>query len=67
MFLLVQHTGPHVVWRNPAMPRGNRRAKYRDTVRQGRKYEVLERRCRGDWVLVTVLTIVDGRPKVVAA
>ena len=32
----------------------------------GRKYEVLERVRYGDWVVVAVLTLLDGRPKVAA-
>jgi len=66
VLLFVKPARPRIVWRNPAMPHGNRWAKYRDTVPEGRKYEVLEQAC-GDWVLVTELTVVDGRPKVVAA
>ena len=58
---------PRIVWRNPAMPHGTRRAIYRDTVPQGKEYEVLERAYSGDWCVVTVLTIVDGGPKVAAA
>ena len=67
MLLLAKPASPCIVWRNPAMPHGKRRAKYRDTVPEGRKYEVLERVCEGNWVLVTTLTVVDGRPKVAAA
>ena len=48
------------------MPHGSRRAQYRTTVSEGRKYEVLERARHGDWVLVTVLMVLDGRPKVAA-
>jgi len=66
MLFLLKPASPYIVWRNPAMPHGNRRAKYRDTVPEGRKYEVLEQAC-GNWVLVTELTVVDGRPRVVAA
>jgi len=58
---------PWIVWRNPAMPHGARRAIYRDTVPDGKEYEVLERAHSGDWRLVTVLTIVDGRLRVAAA
>jgi hypothetical protein len=66
MFLFGKPASPYIVWRNPAMPHGTRRAKYHDTVPEGRKYEVLEQTCPGDWFVVTVLTVVDGRPKVAA-
>ena len=58
--------GPTYYRGNPAMPHGTLRAKYHDMVPEGRKYEVLEQACQGDWVVVTVLTVVDGRPKVAA-
>ena len=48
------------------MRRRIRRTKYRTTVPEGRKYEVLECAREGDWVLVTVLTVRDGHPKVAA-
>ncbi len=67
MVLIGKQANPFIVWRNPVMPHGTRRANYRDTVREGRKYEVLEQACPGDWVVVTVLTVVDGRPRVAAA
>ncbi|MFI5107279.1 MAG: hypothetical protein ACHP78_00370 [Terriglobales bacterium] len=66
MVLFGKQANPFIVWRNPAMPHGKRRANYCDTVPEGRKYEVLEQACPGDWVVVTVLTVVDGRPKVAA-
>jgi len=62
-----QPASPYIVWRNPAMQHKTRTAKYRDTVPEGRKYEVLERDGQGDWLVVAVLTVVDGRPEVVAA
>jgi len=66
MFLFGKPASPYIVWRNPARPHGTRRAKYHDTVPEGRKYQVLEQACPGDWVVVTILTVVDGRPKVAA-
>jgi len=44
--------------------KGKRRAEYRDSAPEGRKHEVLEPGCEGDWVPVTVLTVVDGRPNI---
>ena len=41
-------------------------AKYRTMVPGGRKYDVLERARYGDWVVVAVLTLIDGRRKVAA-
>jgi hypothetical protein len=49
------------------MPPGNRRANFCETVPEGRKYEVVEKTHNGDWVVVSVLTVVDGRPNVAAA
>ena len=48
------------------MPHGTRRAQYCDTVPEGRKYEVLEKAHLGEWVVVAVLTVVDGRAKAAA-
>lgn len=67
MFLFAKPARPFVAWRNPAMPSAARRARYRSTISEGRRYMVLERACQGDeWVVVTVLTVLDGRPKVAA-
>lgn len=60
MLFVGKSARPRIIWRNPAPRRGKRRAEYCDTVGEGRKYEVLERAC-GHWVLVTELTVVDGR------
>jgi len=65
MLLFAKPASLCIVWRNPAAPRGTRRTAYRDTVPEGRKYEVLERAC-GRWVAVTELTVVDGRPQAAA-
>lgn len=59
MFLFGKPASPYIVWRNRAMPHGMRKAKYHDTVPEGRKYKVLEQACPGDWVVVTVLTVVE--------
>ena len=67
MLVLDKQASPFIVWRNPEMPPGIRRANFCDTVPDGRKYEVLEKARNGDWVVVSVLTVVDGRPNVVAA
>ena len=61
MSLFAKPASPRIVWRNPAMPHGTRRASYRDTVREGKEYEVLEKACGGDWLVVTVLTVVAVR------
>ena len=66
MFFFRKPASPRIVWRNPTMPPGTRRTKYRTTVSEGRKYKVLERVCPDNWVVVTVLTVLDGRPKVAA-
>ena len=65
MLFVGKSARPRIVWRNPAPPRGKRHAEYRETVREGRKYEVRERAC-GLWILVTELTVVDGRRHVAA-
>ena len=67
MFLFAKAARPFIAWRNPAMPPAARRAKYRSTRAAGRRYMVLERARQGEgWVLVTVLTVFDGRPKAAA-
>jgi hypothetical protein len=66
MLPFAKPAGPCIIWRNPGAPRGTRKAEYRNTVAEGRKYEVLERACEGGWVVVTELTIVDGQPQVAA-
>jgi len=66
MSLFGKPAGPHIVWRNPAAPQGRRRAEYRDTVPEGRKYDVLERARLGAWVVVTELMVVDGHPHAAA-
>jgi len=65
MLFVSKSAHPRIIWRNPTPPRGRRRTEYRDTVREGRKYGVLERAC-GYWVLVMELTVVDGRRDAVA-
>ena len=65
MFLFGKPARPYIVWRHPAPRQAKRKAKYRDTVPEGRKYEVLERAC-GCWVVVAELTIVDGQPQAAA-
>ncbi len=67
MFPFAKPASPNVVWRNPELPQGTRRANYCDTVPEGRTYEVVEKACNGEWVIVTVLTVVDGRANVAAA
>jgi len=67
MSFFAKPANPRIVWRNPAMPHGSRRAIYRNAVVEGKEYEVLEKACGGDWLVLTVLTVVSGRPKVAAA
>ena len=66
MFLFGKPASPFIVWRNPEMPPGTRITKYRTTVSDRRKYLVLERACEGQWVVLTVLIVLNGRPKVAA-
>ena len=66
MFSFNKPAKPSIVWRNPAMAPRMRVAKYRTMVPGGRKYDVLERARYGDWVVVAVLTLIDGRRKVAA-
>jgi hypothetical protein len=62
-----EHALPFISWRNPVMPPRRRRTKYCGAISRGRKYMVLERACLNDnWVVVTVLTVLDGRPQVAA-
>jgi len=63
---LFDKPGLHIVWRNPAMPHGTAREIHCDTVPGGKKYLVLERACHGHWLVVSVLTVVDGRRTVAA-
>ena len=67
MSFFAKPANPRIVWRNPAMPHGSRRTIYRNAVLEGKEYEVLEKACGGDWLVLTVLTVVSGRPKVAAA
>jgi len=67
MWFSAKRAHPYIVRRNRAMSHGTRMAIYRNTVPEGKKYEVLEKAHNGDWLVVTVLTIVEGRPKVAAA
>lgn len=68
MFFFRKPACPFIVWRNPMMPPRTRRANHRTTAPEveGKKYEVLERACQGNWTVVTVLTVLDGRPMVAA-
>lgn len=66
MPVFAKPANPRIVWRNPAMPPGARRAIYRDTAPEGKKYEILEKARGGDWLVVTVLTICS-RPRAAAA
>ena len=62
-----EHALPFISWRNPVMPPRRRTTKYCGAISKGRKYMVLERACLNDnWVVVTVLTVLDGRPQVAA-
>ena len=66
MLLFAKPARPYIIWRNPALPRV-RRAKYRSTIFDGRRYMVLEQARQGEkWVVVTVLTVLDGSPRVAA-
>ena len=64
--LLGQHSGPYIVWRNPAMSRGTRRVHFRDATFRGKTYEVLERIDRDRWSIVMLLTMLDGGQKAAA-
>jgi len=66
MLLFAKPAAPRIVWRNPALLHGTRREIYGDAVPEGKKYVVLEKARHGDWLVVTVLTLVDGRAKVAA-
>jgi hypothetical protein len=56
-----------IVWRNKTKPHGIRWARYRDKIPDGREYEVFEHDYAAGWVMVTRLTVVDGRRKCAAA
>jgi hypothetical protein len=66
MLPFAKPAGPCIIWRSPGVLRGTRKAEYGNTVAEGRKYEVLERAREGGWIVVTELTVVDGRPQVAA-
>ena len=48
------------------MPPGTRITKYRTKESDRGKYLVFERACQDNWVVVTILTVLIGRPKVAA-
>jgi len=67
MFFFREPAVPFIVWRNPAMLPRVRGMSNRTTHFTGGTYMVLERVGQGDtWVVVTVLEVLDGRPKVAA-
>ena len=65
MFAFAKPATPVIVWRNPLLPLWTCRTGYR-TEHKGKMYKVLERGCKGEWVVVTVLTVIDGQPKAAA-
>lgn len=57
---------PYIIWRNRAVPDETRKANYDGITSEGKKYEVVERTTGSSWVVVAVLTVIDGGRKIAA-
>ena len=52
---------PYLIRQNAAVSRRDRSARYRGTTPDGTKFEILEKDYQGNWFLVSVFTVINGR------